>query len=358
MVMVDTGKKITMYDIARELKVSQPVVSAVLNNNFKNIKVSIKTKERILQLAQESNYYVNASARALSSRKTGNIGFILSDNICDGWANTTFSQILNGVEHVCREYGYNITICRYNLSNLDSFIFPEQIGRRCVDGILFTGYVSAEVLMKFRSFNIPGVCIGDNLGVSDIMPVVACDFVDGVFQAIEKLSSLGSRRVILCSQQTPREQDIINQLADRLRASHIPINVDYYQPDSYLGNYNDAAALFEYWQSASPSQRASSIIATDQVLVSLLPILHKNNIVCPDELSMVSTCDSTLCRYGLLSLSCISYDLEQQGRIAAEMLLRHLNGNAPLTLDMSRTEACSLTLRASTASGTTKLGQE
>ncbi len=347
MAICKTVGKITMVDIANAANVSQPVVSAVLNNNYKNIKVSKENREKILRIAQEKNYYFNAAARALSSKRTGNIGFILSDNISDGWANATFARSLNGAEGACRELGYNINICRYNLSNLDSFVFPEKIGQRSVDGILFTGYVNADVLRKFKEFDIPGVCIGDNLGVRDIMPTVACDFVNGLYLSVNALNELGHRHIIICAQQTERERDIIAQLIFLLRRRNCPVDIDYYQPESYLGNYNDAASLFQYWKSFTPEKRPSAIIATDQVLISLLAIIQKEHYRVPEDLSLISTCESALCHYGLLPLSSIGYDLEKQGSIAARMLIEHLSDDAPLTPEMSRVEPCHMNIRES-----------
>ncbi len=339
--------KITMVDIARAANVSQPVVSAVLNNNFKHIKVSRDNREKILRIARENNYYFNAAARALSSKRTGNIGFILSDNISDGWANATFARCLNGAESACRKMGYNINICRYNLSNLDSFVFPEKIGQRSVDGLLFTGYVNADVLRKFSEFDIPGVCIGDNLGVRDIMPTVACDFVDGLYQAVKTLGELGHRHIIICAQQTERENDIIAQLIFLLRYRNCPVDIDYYQPETYQGNYNDATALFEYWKSFRIDKRPSAIISTDQVLISLLSILQKENYCVPEDLSLISTCESALCHYGLLPLSSIGYDLEKHGNIAASMLIEHLSDSTRLTPDDSKVEPCYMNIRES-----------
>ena len=54
----------TMKDIAKAAGVSQPAVSAVLNNRG-NCRVSPETRSRILRIAEELDYHPNQAARLL-----------------------------------------------------------------------------------------------------------------------------------------------------------------------------------------------------------------------------------------------------------------------------------------------------
>ena len=60
--MIEKEKQHTIYDISKKAGVSIATVSRVLNNSPK---VSQKTKERVLEIINESGYEPNAYARRL-----------------------------------------------------------------------------------------------------------------------------------------------------------------------------------------------------------------------------------------------------------------------------------------------------
>ena len=86
----------TLKDIAQIAGVNESTVSYVINNKPKAKCFQEKTRERILNIARDLNYHPNAAARALSTCKTGNIGFILSDQVEGLWENPYWAQMLTG----------------------------------------------------------------------------------------------------------------------------------------------------------------------------------------------------------------------------------------------------------------------
>ena len=69
---------ITMTEIARLTKVSQPTVSRVLNGNMN---VAPEIRERVLACAKEHDYQPNALAKGLQGSKTHLLGMLLTDKI-------------------------------------------------------------------------------------------------------------------------------------------------------------------------------------------------------------------------------------------------------------------------------------
>lgn len=68
---------ITQKDIAREVGVSQTIVSDVLQNRPRG-RVSPETRQRILDTAQRLGYRPNLTARALRMRRSGQIAYIIT----------------------------------------------------------------------------------------------------------------------------------------------------------------------------------------------------------------------------------------------------------------------------------------
>jgi len=302
-----------------------------------------------MRAARECSYHPNAAARALSTRRTGHLGFILSDTVADGWANATFAKVLSGVETACHKCGYGLNISRYNLTNLDSFVFPPRVGQRSVDGLILTHYVEAAVVRRFQEFGIPCVCIGDNLEVGGMIPTIACDIVDGLFQAVEYGASLGHRRVVYWNERTRRGREVGRLLIERARAnpSTSECRVTMQEIPGGLANYNDGKPIMDYWISLPKEDRPTFVIASDQALLAFLVELVGRDFRCPEDLSLVSSCDTRLCEYSFPPLCSVSYDLEGYGELGAEMLIRHLEEHIPLGPEMSRMEPCRMNLRKS-----------
>ena len=66
-------------------------VSCVLNGRSK---VGAATRERIQSIIEKYNFEPRSSARALSTRKNYQMGFIISSNVTLGMANSYYSQFL------------------------------------------------------------------------------------------------------------------------------------------------------------------------------------------------------------------------------------------------------------------------
>ncbi len=341
---------VTLKDIARIVGVKEPTVSRVLNGRPNPIKISEKTHQKIIQTAKALGYQPNAAARALATQKTGHIGFILSDSIAEGWANVYFAQGLSGVEQTTRERGYGLNISIYNLSNIDSFVFPKRVSQRSVDGLVLTGYVEAAVVHRFKEFGIPCVCIGDNLEVAELIPTVSGDVVGGLFQAVRYISDLGHRRILFDAGIHRRDRQVGQLLIERAKNDPETAECQIILPDipQSGGSYNAAEPLIEYWLAFPQTERPTAIIANDQILLAFLRQLRKRNFSCPKDVSLISTCNTHLCEFADPTLTAIRQDLKRLGRFAVNMLIDSLENDTPLTPEMSRNDfPCELIIRES-----------
>ena len=84
----------TLYDVAREAKVSIKTVSRVLNNTDK---VKEDTVKRVKEAMSRLDYHPNATARNLKRRKTDTIGFCSSLRFsfcfCRSWYAGTNAEV-------------------------------------------------------------------------------------------------------------------------------------------------------------------------------------------------------------------------------------------------------------------------
>src|SRR5512146_2940633 len=99
---MQNGKEVTIYDIAKKLKISPATVSRGLQDHPA---ISKKTKKKIFELAHKIGYRSNHFARNLRNQKTDTIGVIVPR------LNSHFmSSVIAGIEHVANKEGYNLII--------------------------------------------------------------------------------------------------------------------------------------------------------------------------------------------------------------------------------------------------------
>src|ERR1700738_2955363 len=97
------GKAASIYDVARESRVSVFTVSAVVNNKSH---VSKKLRERVETAIRKLNYRPNLVARSLARQKTHTIGMIVPDI-----ANPFFPVVVRGAEDAAQKHGYHLLLC-------------------------------------------------------------------------------------------------------------------------------------------------------------------------------------------------------------------------------------------------------
>jgi DNA-binding LacI/PurR family transcriptional regulator len=261
-----------------------------------------------------------------------------------------FAQHLVGIEKACRLRGYGVSVSLYNLSNIDSFVFPPKVGERSVDGLFLTGYVQADVVERFKEFGIPCVCIGDNLEVAELIPTIACDIVGGFHQAIVHAASRGHHRIGFCEEPDRRGREVAQLLSQRVAADPATAHCDFriIQLPQARNDYSDARPLADWLMGQPALERPTALLATDQTLVALLGELSRRGLRCPQDISLISNCDTVLCELCVPQLTAVNQNIEALGVTAAELLLNHLEHGAKLDKNVSRSDfACKLVVRDS-----------
>jgi LacI family transcriptional regulator len=121
-------KRISMKDIAQDLRVSIVTVSKALRNQND---ISAATRQRVLDRAVELNYMPNLAARTLATQRSYIIGFVVPDLMI-----SFFAEISKGVAERLAPLGYHVVITH---SQEDPEIEKPEIERllaRQIDGLL------------------------------------------------------------------------------------------------------------------------------------------------------------------------------------------------------------------------------
>lgn len=123
-------KRITIYDIAKELSLSPSYVSKALNDHPS---INDAAREKVKQKAKELNYKHNSLAANLRNGSSKTIGVIVP-----AINQRFFSDVIAGIEEKCNQEGHSLIICQ----SLESFELEckaiDTLIRQNVDCILIS----------------------------------------------------------------------------------------------------------------------------------------------------------------------------------------------------------------------------
>lgn len=126
------GKKITMTDIARELGVSQTLVSFVLSGK-NDMGISTDTKKKVLKAAERMGYCTGTASKMLKLGRCGYMAVVFAGKLSDGLA-----DILSGVCTGLSEFGYEAVITNpEEITNTDKCLQMARDKR--ADGFIICG---------------------------------------------------------------------------------------------------------------------------------------------------------------------------------------------------------------------------
>ena len=323
--------RVTLRDIAKMAKVNEATVSYVLNNKPKAQNFKAETRNRIINVARSLNYQPNSAARALSTRRTGNIGFILSDQIEGLWENPYWARMLTGVEEVCRENNTGLLINAYNLESLDEFIYPRHVEQSSVDGLILTGYIPRCIIEKFQAIDLPFVCLGDNLEVPVEEAVTYSFDMDIVMlKVMKEIWHNGHNKIAFTVPNSRICIERFEKLKAKLKGYTKDVKLTPIMLPTCDCNNNSVDYIFENIFSQSKSERPTVLLTTIQACFGMLLKLRSKKLICPDDLSLISTVNSQSCQYSDPPLSGIDLNLKKIAARACKDLIEHLNKKSPL----------------------------
>lgn len=164
-------KKVTIYDIARELNITVSTVSRALNDSRS---ISTETKDQVRGMAKKLNYSPNKLAASLKSGKTFTIGVIVPSTRV-----RFFAEVIHSIELTLKAAGYGILLYQTNESLENEKQGVKTLLEAQVDGIFASLSLETsddishfeavlkqgKVLVLFdrttENFNVPSVTLND-----------------------------------------------------------------------------------------------------------------------------------------------------------------------------------------------------
>jgi LacI family transcriptional regulator len=311
------NRGMTIKDVAKRAKVSEATVSLVLNNRNN---VREETRQRVLEVIQELHYHPRHTARGLASRKSGNIGFILTDDHFSR-AEPFYTKIFLGTEFESRKYNYYIlltTVPRSFRLETDS---PRFLRERNVDGVLLAGHVPNALAEHILNLNLPHVFI-------DFSPrhkqsnVVMMDNLFGAALAMRHLIGLGHRRIAFVGGDMthPSIAKRLEGYKQALQEAQLTIAEELIESEENYTAADDGYHAAE--KLITRGVEFTAIFAANDVMaIGAMQCLKQHGRLIPAEVSVVGFDDVEAGTHTQPELTTIRVDKEDLGAVALRRLV-------------------------------------
>ncbi len=320
-------KKLTIKDIAAMAGVAKSTVSEVINNNPK-LRVSQRTFEKVRQIIEKHNYIPQDSARALSTRRTYQIGFLVSSKVTLGLSNSYFSTIESGVGEACKAQGYQMVVSTYDLSTIKDFVMPEKLRRRSIDGLVIAGAIDEAVLKLIEPLNIPYIVFGWLF--NDNVLCFKQDYISTYVRIMEYLYGLNHRKVCFSYYYEISKKTYtaaFKKFNDSLAIKDFSLQYQLVNGDN---EFENGRGIAEEWLKQPAGERYTAFCGNDQSCSGFLAEINRTSQNCPGEISIISGCDSALCEWNSQPITAVNQKSYESGYIAADLLISLLENRKSL----------------------------
>lgn len=310
--------------IAEMAGVSVSTVSKIMNNYSD---VSEKTKQRVLEIIEQTGYSPSNSAKTLATKKSSLIGVIFAGEFNVEFTHPFFIEVLNSFKKQMGVLGYDLIF----FSN-EKFISSGDYFARCqhfhVDGcVIISGQKMESSIRDLDMSSIP--CIGVDLELKGKKSgYVMSDNYQISSKVVEHFYLLGYRELGFIG--STADSDISN----RREAGYIKAIEDFglvMNPTWFVhGEDFFEASGYSAMQTLIGKGRLPQAVfaASDLLALGAIRALKEHGLRIPEDIAIIGCDDIEACKYTSPTLTTIRQNKERLGVLAAHMLFDLINNQS------------------------------
>lgn len=306
-------KRVTIYDVANEAKVSLATVSRVINGLEI---VREDTRIRVEAAIEKLGYKPNAIAQGLALQKTTTIALVVPE------ASFNYTgQIINGLLDVAKIYKYSIMLHTTTEGILEINEIIENIIKSRVDGVvIYNDKLLYNELKELTKYQFPIVLIGNRMSDENL----SCVYVD-IEKAVYELASAyidkGLSNIAVIEDR--KNPFAVTQIIQGAQAAYKDKKTKGFKYVEIPSNYRSS---YEFLKSYFKDNKHDLIIThRDSQALATINAANENNIKIPEDMEVVCVIDTkynAMVRPQLSSFAIPSYDL---GAVAMRMMTKLLH---------------------------------
>jgi LacI family transcriptional regulator len=313
---------ITIKDVAVKAKTSIATVSAVVNDSAF---VSKELKNRVESAIKELGFIPNALASSLKSKKSFQIGLLMSDI-----RNIFYPEFYRGFEDVVRRKRYNILLCNSDNDAELEKEYLQLLAEKRVDGIAITvsNESTIDEALNYYNNGMPFVFL-------ELFPVdsskqvfthIRTDGIKGSKLAIQHLIDNGYKKIAIIAHyaQYRAYKERVDGYYEALKENNLEIRKEYIK----IGGLSNKEAAIHTEELLKLSNPPDAIFATNnRMVLGVMKAVKSLNLKIPDDIALVGYDDFEWAEFLNPSLTTIIQPTYEIGREAAKELFRLIEKN-------------------------------
>jgi LacI family transcriptional regulator len=315
---------VTTRDIARIVGVSVSTVSRSLNDNPR---ISAETREKVKRVAADLDFEFDASARSLSTRRSGTVALVCPDSI-ERFDNGLYTNLLiHDLRRSLATRGLDCLVTESASPSGESTL-RRLVLQRKVDGILLLNAGTTPedwTLVKKRGIPVVQVHYAPYYFDSSRLDYFFTDNLLGGRLAAGAMIDAGSTRLAYFAAPSPN-----SEMADREKGLKEGMKERGIEPDARLrleveNSYSAAHECVR--RNIDVLKKADGLFAfTDVMALAAIRALEEEGLGVPRDIRVVGYDDIEIAEWARPGLTTIHQPREEIARLATERLLALLEG--------------------------------
>jgi len=305
----------SIYDVAREAKVSVFTVSAVINQTGR---VSATLSRRVEVAVRKLNYRPNLLARSLAKQQTHTLGMVVTDI-----ANPFFPAIVRAAEDAAQKAGYSMLLCNSDDKADKEAVYLDLLISKRVDGIILNktpSPLSVTQRKMLEESNIPIVLLMRTC--ADLKTdVVQTNDKQGAMDAVNHLARIGHRKIAFVSGPL----NVSNARARRLGYTKAleSQGLEFDPGLAFEGDYRIESG--HRAGHALLPKRPDAILVTNYLMtIGLMSAAEEIGLRCPEDFGLISFDDYPWSGCFRPRLTTIELPKQELGGTAVQLLLERI----------------------------------
>ncbi len=299
----------TIHELAKELNVSAATVSLALKGDTR---VAEATRQRILEYADKRGYRANEQARNLRLGRSGLVALMVGNIASDFW-----SGAVKAIEDVLGE-SYSVIVCNSDGNLEKEKKLVENLVARRIDGLIVQPADNKDIshLAALDKSGTPVVFLERNNN-PELSFAKGDDFEAGR-KAVEIMREAG--HTAICAISIGNFHTGINDRMEGIKAAIKDAGIAKSCTTLNLLSFDESQIdLLEKY--------TAFICSDDRFIPSLLKLIDKKNLRCPEDIAVLCWNDRTYLKHMNPPVSCFSIPIPEMGRLAASHIVKYNNGD-------------------------------
>ncbi|MDF2698929.1 MAG: LacI family transcriptional regulator [Haloplasmataceae bacterium] len=303
---------VTIQEISRITNFAPSTVSKALNGYPE---ISQKTREKILKVANELNYFPNATAKSLVKKKSNTIGVVFEVEY--GLNNLFFSTILEAFRKQVEIKGYDILLLSNNTDNGLNYL--NHCRSKQVDGVLIVSKGSnKDAINELLESELPVLSFDPE---EEMKNSIYSESYFAIKKACRYLYNLGHKKIAFI------QGDLTNYIGKTRYNSYMDFMIEIGNEPIVIKGLNNSLYTYEegyktmdmiLQQFGLPDAVCSS---SDLMALGAIAYLKDQGYKIPDDVSVIGFDDIKMCEIVHPKLSTIRQDYELIGKKACETII-------------------------------------